>query len=146
MNKRTISSGFSHWIFLMQEFDLTIVYNQGKDNVVPNFISHLHVLEDPTTIDDIFLDEHLFSISTQNPWYIDIVNYLTIGRTPTHISPIEHRSITDKSFKFSWIVGCIFYIGPDQFMHRCVREDEPYDVLREFHDEPCGRNFVTTRK
>ena len=39
----------------------------------------------------------------------------------------------------------MFYIGLDQVMHRCVREYETYEILREFHDEPCGGHFTSKR-
>ena len=39
----------------------------------------------------------------------------------------------------------MFYIGPDQVTHRCVREDETYDILQACHDEPCGGHFAAKR-
>jgi hypothetical protein len=30
-------------------------------------------------------------------------------------------------------------------IHRCVREDEMFNILKEFHDEPCGGHFVDRR-
>lgn len=71
----------------MQEFDITIMEKLGKDNVVADFLSQLHVPENPTVIDDSFLDDHLFLLSAQNPWYADIANYLTIGRILAYFSP-----------------------------------------------------------
>jgi len=37
-------------------------------------------------IDDNFLDEHLFEITTQTLWFADIANYLTKRRFPQHFS------------------------------------------------------------
>ena len=71
---------------------------QGKSNVVADFVSCLHVLEDPTIIDDRFPDEDLFSITTQNPGYVDIANYLTTRRSPSHLSPKECRLLPKKFF------------------------------------------------
>lgn len=39
----------------------------------------------------------------------------------------------------------MFYNGLDQVMHRFLREDEIYDVLKANHDEPCGGHFVAKR-
>jgi len=44
-----------------------------------------------------------------------------------------------------WIVGCLFYTGPDNVMRRCVREDETYDILHACHNEPCGGHFAAKR-
>ena len=57
--------------------------------MVANFLSRLQTLVDPPAINDSFLDEHLFILTAQNPWYADIANYLTIGRTPSHFSTKE---------------------------------------------------------
>jgi hypothetical protein len=103
------------------------------------------VHDDPTTIDDIFLDEHFFSLIEHDPWYANIPNYLTIGITPVHFSPKDRRMLGEKSSNFSWIASCKFYTGPNQVMHRCIREDETYDIPNAFHDEPCGGNFSTKR-
>lgn len=84
-------------------------------------------------------------LSTFNPWYADIANYLTTGRTPSHFSAKERRLLAEKSFNFSWISGLMFYTGPDQVTRRCLREDETYDVLHACHDEPCGGHFASKR-
>ena len=35
-----------------------------------------------TPIEDSFLDEHLFAVSTKPLWYADIANYLATGKVP----------------------------------------------------------------
>lgn len=35
----------------------------------------------------------------------------------------------------------MFYTGPDQVTHRCLREDETYDILHACHEKPCGDHF-----
>lgn len=99
----------------MQEFDITIIDKLGKENFVADFLSRLQIPDDPAAIEDSFPDEHLFlMLSTQNPWYADIANYLTIGKTPPHFSAKEKWLLAEKSFNFSWIFGFIFYTRPDQ--------------------------------
>lgn len=39
----------------------------------------------------------------------------------------------------------MFYTGPDLVIHRCVREDEIFDIIKDFHDEPCRGNFAQKR-
>ena len=49
---------------------------------------HLSKMEKPikkergTEIEENFLDEELFQVSVQLPWYADIVNYLACGIMP----------------------------------------------------------------
>ena len=137
--------GMSLTLQLIQEFDITIIDKLGKANVVADFLSWLQTLDDPAAIDDSFLDEHLFLLTTQNPWYADIANYLTIGRTPPHFFAKERRLLAEKSFNFSWISGFMVYTGLDQVTQRCLREDETYDILHACHDEPCGGHFSSKR-
>lgn len=76
MNKPTISRRLARGLLLIKEFDIKVVDKLGKENVVTNFMSCLQVSYDCATIDDSFLDEHLFSIITHNPWYVNIASTL----------------------------------------------------------------------
>ena len=39
--------------------------------------------------EDTFVDEHIFLISTLDPWYGDIIIYLRTLKVPTHLSRDE---------------------------------------------------------
>ena len=68
------------WIVLLQEFHNTIIDKKGTKNVVANHLSRLttDLRSDITPIDDYFLDESLFFVSTM-PWFANIVNFLISG-------------------------------------------------------------------
>jgi hypothetical protein len=132
-------------LLLLQEFDITIVDRLGKENAVVDFLSRLNINDDNSPIDDSFLDEHLFAVSAHSPWYVDIANYLVAGKVPPHISPRERRKITQKSDRYSWIGGYLFYRCLDKEIRRCVRDDEVYDLLKACHDGPCGVHFTDKR-
>jgi hypothetical protein len=70
---------------------------------------------------------------------------LVAGKVPPHLSPRERRNIIQKSDRYSWIGGYLFYIGLDQEIRRCVRDDEFYDLLKDCHDGPYGGHFVDKR-
>ena len=110
--------------------------------MVANFLSRLHVPNDPTTIDNSFPDEHLFLLSPQNPWSADIKNYLTTGKMSVHFSTKERKLLSERTFNYSCITIFMFYTGPDQVMHWCIKEDYTYDILRACHDEPRGGHFA----
>jgi hypothetical protein len=97
MNKPDINGRIIRWILLLQQFDLTILDKPGKHNVVAYFLSRLTIPTEEGMIDDHFPDEHLFSISTQTPWFVDIENYLTTGRFPQHFSYRERCKIVGKA-------------------------------------------------
>ena len=52
-------------------------------------------------ITEKFLDEQLFLLSVQTPWYVDIVNYLTCGVVPPEFSYQQRRKLR---------TDCRFYI------------------------------------
>eukprot|EP00253_Pinus_taeda_P029085 PITA_29085 len=36
-------------------------------------------------------------------------------------------------------------VGVDMQIRRCVRQDEIFDILKAFHDQPCGGHFADRR-
>ena len=58
---------FNKWIVILQEFDLDFQSAKSKKSLV---------FAELIAEDDSFLDEHIFLISTSDPWYGDILIYL----------------------------------------------------------------------
>ena len=85
MAKKDVKSRLIRWVLLLREFDMEIKDKKGSDNVI---IDHLSRLEKTTEegkgseIAENFLDEQLFLLSVQTPWYANIVNYLACGLMP----------------------------------------------------------------
>jgi len=142
MNKPLTSGRVTRWLLLLQEFNVTIVDRLGKSNVVADFLSRLDNPSEAIPVNDDFLDEHFFSMSTDSLWFVDISNYLVTGKTPPHLSTHEKQNIIQKSVAYSWIQGDLFYTGTDLIIRRCVREEEVFDILKYAHDEPCGGHFA----
>lgn len=142
MNKPLTSGRVTRWLLLLQEFNVTIVDRLGKSTVVADFRSRLDNPGEVTPVNDDFPDEHIFSMSTDSPWFVDIANYLVIGNTPSHFSAREKQNIIQKSSTYSWIQGDLFYTGPDLIIRRCLREDDVFDILKSAHDELCGGHFA----
>lgn len=67
MNKPITNGRITRWLFLLQEFDITIVDKLGKDNVIVYFISRLSIDNNCIPIEDSFPDEYPFAISTYSP-------------------------------------------------------------------------------
>jgi hypothetical protein len=65
----------------------------GKDNVVADFLSRIKNEDDDIPVDDSFPDEHLFALSVNTPWFLDMENYLATRKLPSHFSPHEKRKI-----------------------------------------------------
>jgi hypothetical protein len=71
------------WILLLQEFDLEIRDKKGVENFVADHLSHLQFKESiELSINDYMRDDTLLKVSTTNPWYANIVNYIVAGCIP----------------------------------------------------------------
>jgi hypothetical protein len=141
-NKPITNGWVTRWLLLLQEFDMTIKDGPGREKLVTDFLSRIPKTDDSLTVEDQFLDEHLFVITTKPPWYADMTNYLAAGRLLADISSKERKSIIQCSTRFAWINGYLFHTGADLQIHRCVQDDEIYDILKSRHDEPCGGHFA----
>ena len=84
-NKPITNGRVTLWLLLLQEFDISIMDRPGKTNVVVDFLSTIINNEEPQPVDDAFLDEHLFAISTNVPWFADVANYLVAGKLLGHM-------------------------------------------------------------
>lgn len=97
MNKSVANYRVTRWLLLLKEFDITIIDKPGKDNVVSNFLSQLTNDGEAIHVEDHFLDDHLFVISTNVPWYTNIAHYLVAGELPYHLSPRRKKWIVRQS-------------------------------------------------
>ena len=87
-----IGGKYNKWIVILQEFDLEFVSVKLKKSLIlAELISYFSSEAEELVCEDMFVDEHIFLISTLDPWYGDIIVYLQTQRTPTHLSRDERR-------------------------------------------------------
>jgi hypothetical protein len=71
------------WILLLQEFDLEIRDKKGVENSVADHLSRLQFKESTELpINDYMRDDTLLKVSTIDPWYANIINYIMAGYIP----------------------------------------------------------------
>jgi hypothetical protein len=71
------------WILPLQEFDLEIRDKKGVENSVAGHLSHLQFKESAELpINDYMRDDTLLKVSTTDPWYANIINYIVVGYIP----------------------------------------------------------------
>jgi len=145
MNKPITNGRVTRWILLLQEFNITMLDRPGKQNIIVDFLSRIQNIKEDSLVEDKFVNEYLFVVTTQIPWFADVSNYLVIEKLPSHLFPREKRKIIKDSTRYSWITNELYKTGPDLMIRRCVREDEMPDILKACHDEPCGGNFADKR-
>jgi hypothetical protein len=71
------------WILPLQEFDLEIRDKKGVENSMAAHLSCLQFEESTELpINDYMRDDTLLKVSTSNPWYANIINYIVAGYVP----------------------------------------------------------------
>ena len=145
MAKKETKPRLIRWVLLLQEFDLEIKDKKGSDNVIAD---HLSRIEKPTVqkegreIAENFLDEQLFQLSLQSPWYADIVNYLACGIMPPEFSYQQRKKLRTDNRYYIWDDPLLFKRGADLIIRRCVPEGEQSKILKECHASPYGGHFA----
>ena len=77
LTRRMIGGKYNKWIVILQEFDLEFVSAKSKKSLIfAELISDFPSEAEESVCEDTFVDEHIFLISTADPWYGDIIVYL----------------------------------------------------------------------
>ncbi|XP_038891742.1 uncharacterized protein LOC120081139 [Benincasa hispida] len=126
------------------EYDIDIQDRKGTENQMADHLSRLEnqeMQDQESEIKDAFSDESLFRVEDREPWYTDIVNYLTTKQFPGNFnSQQKKRLVHDNKFYF-WHELFLYKQGPDFIMRRCIPEEETQHFLAECHDSPYGEHF-----
>ena len=105
MAKKEAKPRLIRWVLLLQEFDLEIKDKKGSDNVIADHLSRVEkatVQEERREIAENFLDEKLFQLLLQSPWYDDIVNFLACGIMPPEFSYQQRKKLRTDSRYYIW--------------------------------------------
>jgi hypothetical protein len=74
------------WILLVQEFDMEIKDKKGVENSMADHLSRLQFEESAELpINDYMRDDTLLKVSTTDPWYANIINYIVVGYIPPRV-------------------------------------------------------------
>ena len=145
MAKKEAKQRLIRWVLLLKEFDLEIKDKKVCDNVIADHLSRIEqttMKEEEMEVAENFLDEQLFQLSFQLPWYADIVNFLACGVMPPKFSYQQRKKLrTDNKF-YIWDDPLLFKRGADMTIRRCVAESEHGRILQECHASPYGGHFV----
>jgi hypothetical protein len=101
---------------------------------VADFLSMLTSNKNEPPVEDSFLDENLFAVSSKSPWFADITNHLAAGRLLHHLSLKERHKIIKQIWIFSCIDDCLFHTRLDLIIKRCVQEYEIQEILKDCHE------------
>ena len=97
MHKPITNDKITIYLLVLHEFKVIILDLSSRGNLVVDILSQIHNDTDITLVNDSFLDEHLFLVSSNTPWFANIVNYLATGKLPQHLLSRENKRIVKNS-------------------------------------------------
>jgi hypothetical protein len=137
-------------IVILQEFDLHFTSAKSKKSLVfAELISDFPRLDEDVIHVDSFADEHIFLVSSSNPWYGDIVLYIKFLKFPQHLSRDDRRHVRYQAKNYTIVGDTLYRRGIDNILRRCLNHKEAESVLNDFHSGACGGHLsrlVTTQK
>jgi hypothetical protein len=94
LSHQQINGKFSQWIVILQEYDLEFSTPKSKkDLVLAELVTAFPSDTTSSPINTNFPDEHLFYITSDDPWYDDLLVYLEPKSFGNHLSRDDHRRI-----------------------------------------------------
>ena len=77
LTKKDAKPRLIRWVLLLQEFDIENRDKKGVENSVVDHLSRLHHKDThELPINDYLRDDTLLAVTTSDPWYANIVNYI----------------------------------------------------------------------
>jgi hypothetical protein len=96
---------------LFQKFDFKVQVKLGKLNARPNHFSRVTNGEDPTNLEDTFLDTQLFSIQIANDYFTNISEYLIIGTAPQEFNTTQRKNLVVQGANYQLITKNLYKNG-----------------------------------
>jgi hypothetical protein len=150
LTRRIIGGKYNKWIVILQEFDLDFASAKSKKSLVfAELISDFPRLDEDVIHVDSFADEHIFLVSSSDPWYGDIVLYLQTLKFTQHLSRDDRRRVRYQAKKYTIIGDTLYRRGVDNILHHFLTHEEAELVLNDFHKGACGGHLsglATTQK
>jgi hypothetical protein len=87
LSRRQINGKFARWIVILQDYDLEFSTPKSKKSLVLTELIMVFPSNTPSApVNTEFLDEHLFYITSDDPWYSDLLVYLQTQKFGNHLS------------------------------------------------------------
>ena len=141
VNKAELSGRLARWVLLLEEFDYTVEYKPGRLHLQADHLSRLSDEVGTSPIDDRFIEDNLFLVTSTLDWYAGIVEFLTTQRLPAEWTKEDMRKVRVNSRHFAAIGNMLFRRRADTIRRRCVAEAEVPNIIASCHDSACGGHF-----
>jgi hypothetical protein len=91
-------------------------------NVGPDHLSRVTNGEEPTNLEDNFLDAQLFSVQIVDEYFADIIQYLSIGTAPQEYNTTQKKNLVVWAVDYQLIAGHLYKMGADSILQKiCAR-------------------------
>nr|GEV88579.1 reverse transcriptase domain-containing protein [Tanacetum cinerariifolium] len=143
LNKQDAKPRLLRWVFLMQEFDITIRDKKGSENLAADHLSrlenpHKDVLENKDINENVPL-ENLGSLSSgSTPWFADIANFHAGNFIKKGLTSQQKKKFFKDVKHYFWDDPYLFRMYADQIIRCCVHGQEAIDILKACHEGPTG--------
>jgi hypothetical protein len=126
-----------------------VIVKPWKLNAGPDHLSRITNGEEPTNLEDNFLDAQLFSVQVADEYFSDIIQYLSTGTVPQEFNTTQNKNLVVRVVDYQLTVGHLYKMGLDIILRRCVLEHERPRILAEAHEGIARGHYVgktTTHK
>jgi hypothetical protein len=114
--------------WILQEFDPEIRDKKGVENLVDDHLSRLQFEKSAKLpISDYMRDDTLLKVSTTDPWYENIVNYIAADYMPLGAD----KKIIRGSRLYLWDDPCLYLVCADGLLRRCIPAFETWIHSRQ---------------
>jgi hypothetical protein len=118
LTKKDAKPHLIRWILLLQEFDLQIRDKKGVENSVADHLSCLQFEESAELpINDYMRDDTLLKVSTTDPWYANIINYIVASNIPPRA---DKKKIIRDSTLHLWDDTYLYRVYVGGLLRRCI--------------------------
>jgi hypothetical protein len=138
LNHWKINGKFAQWIIILQVYDLKFSTPKSKKSLV--LAELVMAFPSDTTsppVNTDFPNEHLFYITSDDPWYDDLLVYLQTQNFGNHLSQDDRCCIRHQAPCYLLIKDILYRRGVDTILHRCLTIDEADRVLNDDHSGTC---------
>jgi hypothetical protein len=140
---RQVNEKFARWIIILQEYDLDFSTPKSKKALVlTELVMALPSDTTSTHVNTDFPDKHLFYITSDDPWYGDLLVYLRTQNFGNHLSRDDHRPIHHQAPRYLLIGDILYQWGINTILCRCLTIDEADRVLNDYHSGTCGGHLL----
>jgi hypothetical protein len=118
LTKKDAKPCLIRWILLLQEFDLEIRDKKGLENYVAEHLSCLQFKESAELpMNDYMREGTLLKVSTTDPWYTNIINYIVAGYIPLGV---DRKKIIRDSILHLLDDPYLYRVCTDGLLRRCI--------------------------